>query len=124
MMTKQQALLFFWSQFGVPAYDETDVPDDANVDEGYITFQKIEGEFESPVYPTASIWVRSTSWKKAERIKNSINEKLDRGGQIIKIEGGRVWFQKGSPFAQAMAESDRMIRRFVINIAVEFLTEN
>lgn len=122
-MDKQQALQFFWSQFGVSAYDESDVPDDADIDAGYITYQKIEGEFESPVFPSASIWHRSTSWKKTEKIKNSINETLSRGGWIQKIEGGRVWIQRGSPFAQEMAEEDRSIRRYVINVSIEFMTE-
>lgn len=122
-MDKQQALQFFWSQFGVSAYDESDVPDDADIYAGYITYQKIEGEFESPVFPSASIWHRSTSWKKTEKIKNSINETLSRGGWIQKIEGGRVWIQRGSPFAQVMAEEDRSIRRIVINVSIEFMTE-
>lgn len=122
-MTNQQALQFFWSQFGVPAYDENDVPDDADLDAGYITYQKIEGEFEMPVFPTASILQRSTSWKKVEQIKNDINDALKRGGQIIKIEGGRLWIQRGSPFAQEMGEADRAVRRFVINVQMEFMTE-
>lgn len=122
-MTKQEALQFFWSQFGVPAYEENSVPDVANIDEGYITYQKIEGEFEEPIFPTGSIWARGDSWRQAEGIKDAIDDILKRGGQIIKIDGGRLWIQRGSPFAQGLADTDKTIRRYVINLAMEFMTE-
>lgn len=122
-MTKQEALQFFWSQFGVPAYEENSVPDTADIDEGYITYQKIEGEFEEPIFPTGSIWTRGDSWRRAEGIKDAIDDNLKRGGQIIKIDGGRLWIQRGSPFAQGLADTDKTIRRYVINLAMEFMTE-
>lgn len=121
-MDNQQALQYFWSRHAT-AYEETDVPDDADIETGYVTYQKVEGEFESPIGCTGSVWTRSTSWKKAEQIKNGISDDLKRGGMIIPVEGGKVWIQKGSPFAQALADTDRSIRRYVINIMVEFMTE-
>lgn len=128
-MTKQEALQYFWSRHA-KAFEETDVPDydpsdpnTPNVSEGYITYQKIEGEFESPVGCTGSIYHRSPSWKGVEQIKNSISDDLKRGGMIIPVEGGKVWITKGSPFAQSMDDSDRSVRRLVINLMVEFMTE-
>ena len=38
-MNKEQAIHFFWSQFGLPAYDENSVPDDAQMP--YITYNVV-----------------------------------------------------------------------------------
>ena len=130
-MDKQQALHEFWSSFGVPAFEETSVPDEATLKElsptgeiyPYITYQKIISSIDEPVYPTASVWTRSESWKDADEILNSIYAELNRGGKIMKIEGGRMWIVRGNPFAQAMSDEDRTIRRYFINLAVEFFTE-
>lgn len=122
-MTNQQALYSFYASFGLPAYDESNVPDDADLKEGYITFQKMDGAFEEPVFPTCSLWHRNTSWRKLESVKNDINDRLKHGGVIIATESGRLWIQRGSPFAQVINENDTSIRRIMINLAVEFMTE-
>lgn len=120
-MDKQQALQHFFSQFAT-AYEESAVPDDADLNKGYITYQKMIGSFDEPVFPSARIWTRSTSWKKADAILNSMDDALKAGGQIFKLDEGRMWIERGSPFAQAVAEEDRSIRSYLINVAVEFLT--
>lgn len=131
-MDKQQALQSFWSQFGIPAFEETSVPDkiwdedaqkEVPVELPYITYQKILGELDEPVFPIASVWTRGSSWKEADRIMNSINDALKKGGQILKLDEGRMWIVRGSPFAQAMSDDDKTIRRYLINISVEFFTE-
>ena len=131
-MDKQQGLNQFWSQFGIPCFEETSVPDEIYdettgkmipLEPPYITYQKILGSLDEPVYPTASLWTRNESWSEADRIMNAINNALKNGGQIIKIDEGRMWIVRGSPFAQAMSDEDRTIRRYFINLAVEFFTE-
>lgn len=121
-MDKQQALNYFWNKYAT-AYEESDVPDDADIKTGYITYQKIIGSIEEPVFPTASIWTRSTSWARADAILNSIDDDLKNGGIILPIDGGKMWIERGSPFAQAVSEEDRSVRRYLLNIAVEFFTE-
>jgi hypothetical protein len=34
---------------------------------------------------------------------------------------GVIWFKKGNPFLQRMADPDDAIRRIVVNIEVEYL---
>lgn len=119
-MDKQQAYYNLWSKFGIPAYDELSVPDDAEFP--YITYQVILDDIESPVYPSASLWYRSTSW-------NDIDDKLAviaayiEDIQPIKVDGGYMFVSKGSPFAQRMAEEDRTVRRYILNLGIEFLTK-
>lgn len=133
-MNKQQAFNDLWSGFGVFAFEENTVPDDDTIkeliEEGiapskypYITYQVITGDLNGPVFPTASIWDRSNSWERVDLLTNRISEAIQTMN-TIKLENGRVFITKGSPFAQHMSEdADSSIRRVVINLAVEFFTE-
>lgn len=133
-MNKQQAYNSFWSGFGVLAFEENSVPDDETIDAmiksglapakfPYITYQVLIDDLGSPVYPTASIWDRSTSWQRADTLANTISARI-QNTNTIKLDNGRVFITKGSPFAQHMSEeADRYIRRVVLNLGIEFLTE-
>lgn len=120
-MTKEQALQEFWSQFGTPAYDQATVPEDATYPR--ITYEVITDNFNVQNVLTASIWDRSTSWVGCSNVLHEIESKLGRGGQTLHCDGGAVWIYRGMPFAQRMTDTDDSIRRIVINVEVEFLTE-
>lgn len=133
-MNKQQAYNAFWNSFGVLAFEENSVPDDDIIEEmiksgiatakyPYITYQVLIGDIEQPLYPTASIWDRSTSWERADTLSNSISARIQEMG-TVKLDDGRLFITKGSPYAQHMSEeADRYIRRVVLNLGIEFLTE-
>ena len=117
---KWQALHDFWNSFGIPAYDETDVPDDAEMP--YITYGAVVSGFERVVMLNASIWYNSTSW-------TAISQKADEIAQAVKdyrleaIEDDQYLFlTQGSPFAQRMPDTDDRIRRIYINIMGEYFT--
>jgi GH35 family endo-1,4-beta-xylanase len=121
-MDKAQALHNFWSSFGLPAYDQLTVPDDAQMP--YITYEVATDSFDNNVFLTASIWYNNFSWKdvteKSEQVAKAIYDLYPSG---IKIDGGRLLIYKGSPFAIRMNDdSDKMVRRIVLNIVAEFLT--
>lgn len=118
-MDKEQALHSFWSQF-CTAYEENSVPDNAVLP--YITYQKAFGDFDQPTAMTGSIYTRSTSWRQADSILNQIDNAIKEGGQIITFDDGKIYFTKGTPFAQTMGEDDRNIKRYVINLSVKFFT--
>lgn len=126
-MDKAQALHAFWSGFGLRAYDENTVPlgDDAPPFP-YITYTVTTDSFDNVLNLTGSIWYRTTTWEgisdKAEEIAQAITA---MNPPSIKIDGGRLYITKGTPFAQRMADpSDDMIRRILINLQVEYLTES
>lgn len=133
-MNKEQAYNAFWSRFGVLAFEENSVPDDKTIqsliDAGlaeakypYIAYQVITDDLGHPVYPTASIYDRSTSWKRATDLKNEISEYIQKMN-TIKLDNGRMFITKGSPFAQQQLESEDMnIRRIILQLGVEFFTE-
>lgn len=121
-MDKAQAIDQFWSGFGLPAYDENTVPDDAVMP--YITYSVSTGSIEDFVLLTASVWYRSTRWREITLKVNEIENMINTASPLaIKIDGGRAYFTKGTPFSQRMAEpGDDMTRRIYLQINAEFLT--
>lgn len=122
-MDKYQAIDTFWNSFGWKAYDENTVPDDAEIPR--ITYSVVTDSIGTSVMIPASLWDKSTSWesisKKADEIGNALTKMYP---SAIKIDEGRLYLTKGSPFAQRMADAtDDTIRRIYINVDAEFFTE-
>lgn len=89
----------------------------------YIAYQVLADDMGHPVYPTASIYDKSTSWKRIDEVANMISEHIQTMN-TIKLDDGRMFITKGSPFAQHQLESEDLnIRRIILNIGVEFFTE-
>lgn len=120
-MDKAQALQHFWESFGWDAYDESTVDEPAFP---YITYNVVQDSLGNIVSMYASLWDRSTSWTAVEHKAKEIDVALQRmNPPAIKIDGGRVYLYKGTPFLQRMSDpSDDLIRRMYINIGAEFLT--
>jgi hypothetical protein len=121
-MDKAQALQRFWESFGIPAYEQTTVPETATMP--YITYSVSTDSLDNVVNMTASVWYHSTSWKdiseKTEQIARYI---VGMNPPSIKFDGGRLYIAKGNPFAQRMADpNDDMIRRMYLNIQAEYLS--
>ena len=133
-MNKQQAYNAFWSGFGVLAFEENSIPDDKVIEDlikagaatskyPYITYQVITDDLGNSVFPMASIYDKSSSWERADVLANTISRKIQTM-DTIKLDNGRMFITKGSPFAQHMGEEgDFSIRRININLGVEFFTE-
>ena len=120
-MTKAAAIYQFWNSFGLTAYEENTVPDDAKFP--YITYQLVTDSFDREVAVTASLWYRSESWTDINAKTEEISQEISRGGKIIACDGGAIWLKRGQPFAQNMRdESDDLIKRKYLNITAEFMT--
>lgn len=120
-MDKWQAQHEFWSSFGIDAYEEYSVPDNAPFPR--ITYKAATSTFENLVQITASIWTKSTSWVTADAIADDIELYIKNMG-CPKIDGGRYRVYIGAtPFAQRMNDpEDEQIRRILINVVFEFMT--
>ena len=125
IMTKEQAIHQFWSSFGLTAYDENTVPDDATLP--YLTYSVAVGDYGSSVTMPASLWYRSQSWKDITEKANEIGNNIGLGGKIVKHDNGILWIKRASTFSQRMSagstEEDKnsSIRRIVLNIVVDYL---
>lgn len=118
-MNKLQALNVFWSGFGLPAYDETAVPDDAQLP--YITYEARFDGFNRTIMGSASIWYYGTSLAEVSEKALQISDRLGLGGGVVPYDGGVLWIKKASPFAQRMTDPNDMIKRMVLNLQYEFL---
>ena len=120
-MTKAAAIYQFWNSFGLTAYEENTVEDNAVFP--YVTYQLVTDSFDREIPLTASIWYRSESWTAINAKTEEISQKISRGGKIVACDGGAIWLKRGQPFAQSMGdESDDLIKRKYINITAEFMT--
>lgn len=123
-MNKVQAYHNFWSSFGLIAYDENTVPDDAvTVNNGkYITYEFSSDFFGISASLTVSLWYKSYSWEEITAKAKEIADEITRGGKIIHCDEGAIWISRGSPWAMRMPDSaSDGVRRIILNVEVEFL---
>lgn len=119
-MNKMQTLHSFWSGFGLKAYDENSVPDNTQLP--YLTYESSTDDFGNPLAQTANLWYRSSSWADITAKEQEIADFITRGGRMIAYDGGAMWIQKASPWAQRLEEpSDEEIRRIILNIMIEYM---
>ena len=121
MTDKWQAINSFWNSFGIPAYDENSVPDDATFP--YITYEAVTANFEQPVTLVASIWYRQTKWSDISQKADEIARYIGYGFKAIKLDDGYLVLMQGSPFAQRLSDDDDSIKHIYIMINAEFCTE-
>jgi hypothetical protein len=125
-MDKWQALQTFWASFDLEAIDNTILLDNETREElgiafPYITYEASLSDFDEPLALTASLWYHSLSWGAISQKADEIGNALGLGGVKVPYDGGQIWIQRGTPFAQRMSDPDKYIRRIVLNIVIEFL---
>lgn len=120
-MDRWEAQYSFWSSFGVPAYEETSVPDRDDIAFPYLTYSAVAAPFNGDVLANASIWTRSNSWLQADTISDLIEAALKNGGRVVNYNGGMLWITAEAPFAQSMGDpEDDKIKRKLLSVAVHF----
>ena len=128
---KWQAQDDFWNSFGLVAYDENSVPKDAVMP--YITYEAIGSVFDGSTQRDirgreirANIWYRDPNWKTICQKADEIGQKIyDEIAPAIKIKNGYIVIRipETTPFAQRMDEpTDKSVRRIVLTVNIEFLT--
>ena len=120
-MDKQQALYQFWNSFGIPAYDENTVLDEAEMP--YITYNVVTGSIGDVAVMSASVWYRTNSWTYLDDMSNRISKYIGMGGLMLPIDDGTIWINKSSPFAQRMSD-DGEVKRTLLQIAAEYITQD
>lgn len=120
-MNKVQALHQFWNSFGIPAYEETSVPDFAIMP--YITYKNATDSLENIVLLDANVWYRSNSWVEiTEKVDEIAKDIKEFGFKVLTFSGGYIYLTPGTPFAQSIEEaSDHKIKKIYINVNAEYL---
>ena len=121
-MDKFQALNSFWNRFGIPAYDENSVPDNAVMP--YLTYEVVSDSFENEVAVTNNLWYNSTSWAGISQKAKQIGDLIGMGGSLIQFDDGAIWIKRASPFAQRVGAENDTTKRIVLNFSMEFISEN
>ena len=119
-LDKWSAQNVYWSSFGLPAYQEQTVPENAKMP--YLTYQPVNGQLGGVMNASASLYYVGTSWKTIMQEVDQMEKAIDR--QII-IDGGIMKVRKPiSNFAQPMPESGdtKKIRRMLLTVEIEFLS--
>lgn len=121
-MDKMQALHDFWSSFDLPAYDENTVP--ANAPYPRITYEAASDGLGGVLPLSASIWYWSMSWEEISQKAEEIAEYIENiYPPATKVDGGRMYITRETPFAQRMADPEPFIRRILLSVNVEFFTK-
>ena len=121
-MDKQQAYYSLWSNFGISAYDENSVPDDAKTP--YITYQVLTDSLDRPLFPTASLWYRSTTWAGIDAKLEEITSYIDNMLPIELANGEYMNVTRNTPWSQRLSDdTDRLMKRYILNLGVEFFSK-
>lgn len=119
-MDKAQVIHSFWASFGLPAYDENTVPDNAELP--YITYEVATSSFgDGDVSLTANLWYFGKSWADISRKADEISWAIGDGGVTLKTDTGYVWIKRRTPFAQRMSDTNEQIRRILLGISAEYI---
>lgn len=123
-MTVDEALYQFYSGFGLRAMEENSVPtgNDRPLFP-YLTYQVATGDFDTTVALSASLWYRSESLVEINAKRNEISRAIGPGGVSLKVDNGRIWITRGTPFSSTMGDpEDALIKRMILNVSVSYLT--
>ena len=114
------ALYTFFSSFGLDAYPEDTVPDDAALP--YITYQIAVPEWEDPTTLYARVWYRSASFAGISAKVGEIDDAIGPGA-VVPFADGAIWIYKGTPFAQFMPmDGDQDLKCMYLNMSIQAIT--
>ena len=99
MTTLMEKLHEFWSSFGLPAYAENSIPDDAVLP--YITYYVTEPDWQDSALAYARVWFRDTSFADIASILDEIKYRFKQGVSLF-VNGGCIYLFKDSNFIQFM----------------------
>lgn len=108
MTRLKTALYAFWASFGVPAYLQDSVPDDAALP--YITYEAVRGEELSQTVLTAINWHSKEPAGNVERnaLMDLIAAAIPREGRKLPVEGGGfvILYRNTSGFQSDYGDED------------------
>ena len=113
-----KSLYEFWSSFGIPAYAEDGVPDNAVLP--YITYSVVNPDWDSASSINARVWYRDTSYVS---ISSKLDEISDRIGDGLSIatENDMVILFKDDNFIQFQPYNDNTMKIAYLSMIIMHL---
>ena len=102
---------------GVPAYSRQSVPSDASMP--YLTYNPFSTAFGGVMPLQVDLWAHTASESEINAMAEQVADKIGRGGGSF----GEFWVKRGVPFVQALTDPDRSIKRRLINLEIEILSD-
>lgn len=124
-MTKAEAFYDFWSDFGVPAFEENSLYElDEEPELPYLTYEVATDAFSDEDIPlSATLWARSGTWEELDALSERISAAFGRIGKLLVCDTGKILLIKRRPFAQHYGDdADNLTKRVLISISVRFYT--
>ena len=123
-MTKSAAVFQWLSTFGLQVYAVDAVPN--VVSYPYMTYDlsvAALGNGDCPLI--VNLYFRNVAGSEANAKAEEIAKDIGRGGKQLLCDDGIIWLTRGTPFWQAIKNTDdEKIRQRYININVEWLTQD
>ena len=117
LTTQAKELSKFFNQFAT-AYVEDNVPIGSTFP--YITYSISSPNFDSQQNTVVRVYSKGSSLVKIFEIADKIAEVITDNGIVINNEEGAIYFTKGSPFCQFLAEDDD-VKSLYINLTTQVI---
>ena len=114
-MTAGEALYGFFSGFGIPAYPNTEVPEDAVFP--FLTYSMSMGAWGQTVSLTVQLWYHTQSEAEPTAKAMEIHDAIGLGGKQLGCDRGSIWLRMGNPWCLSLAqEDDKTVKLRQMNI--------
>jgi len=120
-MVTARGLYKFWHGFGVPAYPENYVPDDAVMP--YITYDLKKPDWRGSISYNARVWYIDTSFGGIMTKIDEIADEIGDTGVRIEDEDGVIFLFKDNPFFQfqPLDEPDEKVKCAYLSMIIHVL---
>lgn len=119
-MTKGEAIQAFFSQF-MTAYPASAVPQDVVFP--WLTYELVTGSWgDGDLSLQVNLWYYTKSEAEPNAMAERLSREIGRGGVLLPCDGGAIWIKRSSPWCQSVPDTDKAVKRRLINLFVEFLT--
>lgn len=114
-MTAGETLHQFFSSFGIPAYPETEIPEDTAFP--FLTYSVSMGVWGQNTSLTVKIWYHTDSEAAPTAKAMELHDAIARGGVQLSCDRGSIWLRPGNPWLiNGAHEGDRSIKLRQMNI--------
>lgn len=119
-MTPEAAVYSFLASFGIPAYAETSVPDEAVFP--YLTYSLVVPDLFEQANMQVNVWYRTDSEADPNAKVREIGEAVQQRALVpLACDSGVILIGRGSPWAQSLSieGEDSKVKRRLLNFTVE-----
>lgn len=117
MVNTATALYSLWSSFGIPAYPEYNIPDEAEMP--YITYEIVKPDWRYQSNTHVRVWYRDTSYVSITNILDAISRRIGEG-LLLPLSDGFLILFKDMQFIQFQPyEADDGVKVAYLSLILE-----